>query len=158
MNSIAIHVVSEDAAPIVAQILLRAFEKLRPQYTDGGFAATTPSAPQILVRLKEGPVWLATYDNEPVGTTSAVVRGTRTYMRGMAVLPSARGRGVGSALLQKVQEYASGQGSDAIYLSTTPFLLDAIQLYERFGFQKTVEGPHDLCGTPLFTMEKKLVR
>jgi hypothetical protein len=30
-------------------------------------------------------------------------------------------------------------------------------LYEKFGFQRTGEGPHELAGTPLFTMEKKLV-
>jgi len=39
-------------------------------------------------------------------------------------------------------------------LSTTPFLDDAIRLYQRFGFERIREGPHDLAGTPLFTMEK----
>lgn len=28
--------------------------------------------------------------------------------------------------------------------------------YEHFGFRRTDEGPHDLHGTPLFTMEKRL--
>jgi len=31
-----------------------------------------------------------------------------------------------------------------------------MRLYERFGFQRTEEGPHDLFGTSLFTMEKQL--
>jgi len=39
-------------------------------------------------------------------------------------------------------------------LSTTPFLDDAIRLYQRFGFERIREGLHDLAGTPLFTMEK----
>jgi ribosomal protein S18 acetylase RimI-like enzyme len=39
-------------------------------------------------------------------------------------------------------------------LSTAPFLDRAIRLYERFGFRRTNEGPHDLFGTPLFSMEK----
>src|SRR5260370_227302 len=43
-----------------------------------------------------------------------------------------------------------------MYLSTTPFLDRAIRLYERFGFQRSDEGPLDLFGTPLFTMTKRL--
>jgi hypothetical protein len=36
----------------------------------------------------------------------------------------------------------------------TPFLNTAIRLYEAFGFRRMNDGPHDLFGTPLFTMEK----
>jgi ribosomal protein S18 acetylase RimI-like enzyme len=43
-----------------------------------------------------------------------------------------------------------------MFLSTTPFLIGAISLYERAGFRRTGEGPHDLFGTPLFSMEKVL--
>jgi hypothetical protein len=41
-------------------------------------------------------------------------------------------------------------------LSTTPFLTAAISLYERFGFSRSIDGPHDLYGTPLFTMVKRM--
>jgi hypothetical protein len=43
-----------------------------------------------------------------------------------------------------------------MYLSATPFLLRAIQFYENFGFARSAEGPHDLFGTPLFTMVKNV--
>jgi hypothetical protein len=43
-----------------------------------------------------------------------------------------------------------------LFLSTTPFLTHAIVLYEGLGFQRSNEGPHDLFGTPLFTMVKTL--
>ena len=45
-----------------------------------------------------------------------------------------------------------------MFLSTTPFLESAIRLYEKFGFQRTSDGPLDLFGTPLFTMQKSLSR
>jgi GNAT superfamily N-acetyltransferase len=61
-------------------------------------------------------------------------------------------------LLQHVEDWATSQGCSRLFFSTTPFLSAAIRLYEKFGFRRTGEGPHELAGTPLFTMEKKLFR
>jgi len=72
----------------------------------------------------------------------------------MAVVPSARGQGIGKILLEEVETFARAGGFRRMVLSTTPFLDDAIRLYERFGFKRTADEPHDLAGTPLFTMEK----
>lgn len=140
----------------ISAILAAAFAQFRSLYTDGGFAATTPSAETVQLRLAAGPAWLAVLDNRAVGTVSVVVRGERLYVRGMAVLPSLRGLGVGAALLREVENFAAEQQVKSLYLSTTPFLHSAIRLYEAWGFTPTDEGPHDLFGTPLFTMEKSL--
>ena len=140
----------------IAHILLSAFEPFRPLYTEGGFAATTPTAETVARRFYEGPVWLAFADQQALGTVAAVVPGDRLYVRSMALLPSARGQGVGSALLREVENLAAAQNVRSLYLSTTPFLHEAIRLYEHFGFRRTDEGPHDLFGTPLFTMKKRL--
>jgi N-acetylglutamate synthase-like GNAT family acetyltransferase len=93
-------------------------------------------------------------DGEIVGTASAVRKSESLYVRGMAVLPVTRGRRIGESLLEKIESYAREHNCRRMFLSTTPFLDRAIRLYERFGFQRTEEGPHDLFGTPLFTMEK----
>jgi hypothetical protein len=58
--------------------------------------------------------------------------------------------------MQQVESYAAEHGYGRLFLSTTPFLDGAIALYESTGFRRTNEGPHDLYGTPLFTMEKRL--
>lgn len=141
-------------APSVAAVLRESFVEYKASYTDEAFAATTPAAEQVLRRMGEGPVWVAVSDGVTVGTVSVVPDGESLYVRGMAVLPSARGRRVGEALLRQVEDYASGHGHSRLYLSTTPFLSSAIRLYERAGFRRTDGGPHELCGTPLFTMEK----
>jgi ribosomal protein S18 acetylase RimI-like enzyme len=78
----------------------------------------------------------------------------RIRIRLSAVLPRARGERIGALLLAHVEEYASTKGFSRLFLSTTPFLERAIHLYERFGFHRTSEDPHELFGTPLFTMEK----
>jgi GNAT superfamily N-acetyltransferase len=146
-----------DAAAICA-VLHESFVEYKALYTDGGFAATALGVEQVLVRMREGLVWVGLRDGAVLGTVAAVAKGESVYIRGMAVLPGARGSGAGSALLGAVESWAFEQGCRRLFLSTTPFLSSAIRLYERFGFQRMVEDPQDLLGTPLFTMEKVVER
>lgn len=144
-----------DASAIEA-VLREAFVEYRASYTAEAFAATTPTGEQIRSRMEEGPVWVAVLGGVVVGTVSVVPRVESLYVRGMAVLPAARGQRLGEALLRQVEEFASAHGYGRLWLSTTPFLARAIQLYERAGFRRSDEGPQELFGTPLFTMEKDL--
>jgi GNAT superfamily N-acetyltransferase len=147
--------VSEDAVQ-VASVLKNAFIEYEPAYTKEGYAATTPEAPTILQRIQEGPLWVAHLGDEIVGTAAAVNKEAGLYIRGMAVLPTARGHNLGRLLLEEVEFFATQERCRRLFLSTTPFLNRAIRLYTDYGFQFTSEGPHDLFGTPLFTMEKVL--
>ena len=143
-------------AGAIAAVLYEAFREFESHYTEEGFAATTPKSEQVLERLSDGPVWVALVDREIVGTVSVVLKREAMYIRGMAVLPRKRGARVGKLLMEQVQQYAVEKGCKRLFLSTTPFLERAIRLYEKFGLRRTPEGPHDLFGTPLFTMEKTL--
>jgi GNAT superfamily N-acetyltransferase len=143
-------------AQSIASVLEQAFIEYKQLYTPEAYRITTPRGDQIQDRWAEGPVWVAVMDGRLAGTISAVPVREGLYLRSMAVLPEARGYGVGKSLLQYVEDYARARGFRRISLSTTPFLLPAIRLYEQSGFQKTAKGPHDLAGTPLFTMEKYL--
>ena len=138
----------------VASVLRLAFAEYESLYTKEGYAATTPNRLTILSRMREGPLWIAVHDKRIVGTASAVLNETGVYVRGMAVVPAARGLGAGRLLLEEVETFAVGNGAGRLFLRTTPFLNHAIRLYETFGFHSTREGPHELFGTPLFTMEK----
>ena len=143
-------------APVIAAVLHASFVEFKSLYTEGGFEATTAGAEQVLARMREGPVWVALREGVVMGTVAAVLKNESVYVRGMAVLPAARGSGAGTALLQHVEGWSAGQRCGRIFLTTTPFLNSAISLYERFGFRRTDDGLHDLFGTPLFTMEKFL--
>ena len=147
--------VSEDAASI-ASVLHESFIEYEPLYTPEGFAATTPATAQVQNRIEEGPVWVVMDNDVMVGTVSVVPKGESLYVRGMAIVPAARGQRIGEMLLRQVEGFASEHGFKRLLLSTTPFLERAIQLYEHYGFKRSTEGPHDLSGTPLFTMEKIL--
>jgi putative acetyltransferase len=52
----------------------------------------------------------------------------------MYLLPVARGKGIGSLLMEKCLQFAREQGYKQCYLETMPELKDAIHLYEKTGF------------------------
>jgi putative acetyltransferase len=137
----------------ISTVLHKAFLEFKPLYTEDGFAATALNEEQVLTRMSEGPIWIALGKDEIVGTVAAVQRDNSLYVRGMAVLPVARGSGTGRKLLDAIERFARDSNCPRLFLSTTPFLSAAIHLYESYGFRRTSE-PHDLFGTPLFTMEK----
>jgi GNAT superfamily N-acetyltransferase len=154
--SISIRLAAADDAPGIASVLSESFAEYKSFYTGEAFAATTPTTAQVLERMGQGPTWVALGDGGIVGTVSAVVREGGLYVRGMAILPAARGQKVGELLLKRIEDFARAHGLRRLFLSTTPFLTRAIRLYHSYGFRRSVEGPYDLCGTPLFTMEKQL--
>ena len=139
----------------IAAVLHEAFAEFAPLYTLAGFLATTPNATDISLRFGEGPIWVAESDGDVVGTVSLVPRDAELYIRSMAVRPIAQGKGVGTLLLQTVEAFAIQSGCHRLVLSTTPFLLRAIELYEHYGFRQTADKS-DLHGTPLLTMLKEL--
>ena len=138
-----------------ADVILAAFREFQPLYTPDAYRATTPTAAELAVRFADGPAWIATVNGAVAGTVSAVVEDDEVYLRSMAVRPEARGCGSASALLDRVTAFAHERGARRLTLKTTPFLSDAIRLYERAGFRRTPK-PSELHGTPLIAMAKEL--
>lgn len=152
-----VRLATRDDADRIAIVLLEAFIEFRPLYTPCGFSATTPDAHAILERWEEGPVWIALIGGTIIGTVAVRPLAGDVYVRSMATLPDARGMGAAHALLMQVERFARKRRAARLFLSTTPFLADAIRLYEKFGFTRIDEGPFHLFETPLFTMEKRLI-
>jgi GNAT superfamily N-acetyltransferase len=142
----------------IASVLRRAFAEFEPKYTPAAFAATVPAADEIRARFDEGPIWVGLCGHQCIGTVAAVLKVEGAYVRSMAIAPEARGQGLATRLLVQVEQFAREHHAPCLFLSTTPFLTNAIQLYERHGFRRTGDGPNDLFGTPLFTMKKVLLR
>jgi GNAT superfamily N-acetyltransferase len=145
-----------DDAEAVASVLYDSFVEYESLYAPQRFAATVQSAEGIRERLEQGPCWVAMVDEAIVGTVAAVGRLEGLYVRGMGIVPAARGLGIGEKLLEEVETYAIENGFERIFLGTTPFLPRAIRLYERFGFVFNEEKNEDSYGTPLLYMEKLL--
>ena len=149
---------TERDADEVARVLRESFAEFERLYTHAGYAATTPDADVVRARLADGPTWVAEERGAVLGTVSAIERDGGVYVRSMAVSPAARGRRIAFQLMRQLSLFALSRHASRLYLSTTPFLFDAIRLYEALGFRRTGEPPHDLRGTPLVTMAKSLAR
>jgi putative acetyltransferase len=71
---------------------------------------------------------------------------TRCEMKRLYVRPRFRGYGVGSALLDWVIAQARSLGYREIVADTMPVMADALQMYDRRGFERT--GPYATDPTP----------
>lgn len=60
-------------------------------------------------------------------------------IRLLAVLPEARGLGIGGALVRDCMRRAAAAGAAAITLHTTDMMAAAMRMYEKMGFVRAVE-------------------
>ena len=78
--------------------------------------------------------FVAVDDERIVGSASITWAGVSEI--GMALLPEWRGRGIGSALLEGLIEWAEADGSHKLELYVWPHNAAALALYEKFGFEQ----------------------
>ena len=86
-----------------------------------------------VVRPAEYAGFVAEEDGSPVGVVTLTERGDSCEIVTINATP--RHRGIGTALLDAVTEYAKQQGFRRISLYTTNANLDALRFYQRRGFR-----------------------
>ena len=126
-------------------VLARANEPFRRLVSDGLFASYLASAMDAERRLEEGELLAAELDGRLVGTITFYrdasdegipVRfpdGT-AGIRATAVDPSARGLGIGRALVEACIARAAEAGASGVGLHTAAFMTAAVTIYQRCGF------------------------
>jgi putative acetyltransferase len=88
----------------------------------------------------EGPgaLWVLEDGGQVVGNAGVQEAGPGVLSLGMAILPEARGRGGGRALLEVIAEHARVSGAHKLELDVWPDNARAVRLYASAGFE--VEG------------------
>ena len=76
---------------------------------------------------------------EGPGAYADVAREGEAEFRTLAVAPTGRGRGIGTALVRECIERARALGRDRVVLSTQASMHTAHAIYERFGFRRAPE-------------------
>lgn len=106
--------------------------------------------PQEYILDKGGKIFVALYQNEPVGVCALIKMTNSAYdfeMAKMAVSPKAQGKNIGFLLGQEIVKSAKEQGAKKIYLESNTILKPAINLYQKLGFQKVfgLATPYKRC-------------
>ena len=83
-----------------------------------------------------GAAWYRLFDRERPGYGFV---DERTPELAIAVVPNARGKGIGTALLDALLERARLDGYPTVSLSVDRANAGAIELYERYGFERVEE-------------------
>lgn len=104
-------------------------------------AGRWPTMPEDLAMLPRpfvapaGLLWLASSGDAALGCGALLqLEAGVGELKRMYVRPTARGRGVGAALLGELLARARSLGFGRLRLDTAPELLEAQSLYRRFGF------------------------
>jgi ribosomal protein S18 acetylase RimI-like enzyme len=115
-----------------------AFQRLTPQLTDNN---PPPSLDLLtaLVKSESSTLLVARADDGSIlGAASLTVylvpTGVRAIIEDVIVDSSARGQGIGEALVTRCLELARGKGAPAVTLTSNPKREAANRLYQRMGF------------------------
>ncbi|KAA2241537.1 GNAT family N-acetyltransferase [Chitinophaga agrisoli] len=97
--------------------------------------------PKEYILSKGGHIWMAMYDEQPVGTCAMIKMEDGGYeLAKMAVSPAVRGKNIGWLLGQAAIHWAQEKGAKRVYLESNTILKPAINLYHKLGFKK-ITGP-----------------
>lgn len=123
----------QSAATVIGAVLAEYGLSWEPQGADQDVLAVEECYWQ-----RGGEFWVVEHQGIVVGTGAfyPIPRGTQAAeIRKMYLLPQARGQGLGYFLLKQLEQAIAAQGYCQVWLETASVLSEAVQLYERNGYQ-----------------------
>lgn len=153
-SNVVIRLAEFTDATAIADLLVDSFAEYKDLYTKKAYAQTILGVYKIKERIFNKSTWVVLVDNIMSGTISLIQADNTLYIKSVAVAPAARRKGLAKAMLRHAERQAIKRRLKYLELTTTHFLIEAVKLYESFGFQQS--GHKDLYGTPLIRMIKLL--
>lgn len=134
------HIIS--VTPNEVGLVAPLFDQYRVFYRQPSDPALAQAFIAERVANRESVIFLALQDGEPVGFTQlypsfSSVSARRTWiLNDLYVVPSCRGQGVGSALLERARAHAQATCAKGLGLQTAVDNLNAQRLYEALGYRR----------------------
>ena len=117
---------------------VRALGREFPAVGSAGFAEAWE---RFVAELERGNVYVALDGERIVGAVRTKPQEKDLYIQQIAVDPARQGTGVGSWLLQRIDEVARARGLGGLSLETAEMAVANIRLYQRHGFEIVSRGP-----------------
>ena len=108
-----------------------------------GSARFAEERERFAAELERGDVYVALDGERIVGAVRTKPQEKDLYIDQIAVDPARQGTGVGSWLLQRIDEVARARGLGGLSLETAEMAVANIRLYRRHGFEIVSRGPPD---------------
>jgi ribosomal protein S18 acetylase RimI-like enzyme len=151
VDDLTIRPIRSEEHVVAGDLVVEAYRTLG----DVGDEFYEPELRNVSGRVQTGEVLVAEADGEVVGCVtlsigqtalSKVADSDAATIRMLGVAASARGRGVGEALVRRCIEDARARGCKRVRLDTRTSMLSAQRLYERLGFRR--DPNHDWSPAP----------
>ncbi len=152
---IEIEFVGTEAAPLVRELMLAAFEEYRGNLVVPS-SAHDETVDDVVAHLNEGGGVLARCEGEVVGSGRYEWREGYVYIGRLSVLPPFRGRGVGAAMMEAIHGTARERGVPEVRISVRTLLPKNIELYERLGYVVVARYTHERGNETVVDMTKAL--
>lgn len=154
MNLLCIQLAAEADAETIAEILHDAFREydgiLNPPS-----GVHRESAESVRAKMESGQWLLAKYGDRAVGCVWCEPRDGFLYLGRLAVMPSMRGQGTGSALMNAVEMRARAQGFSRVCLGVRVVLPEMRAAYERRGYVFVEAHTHQGFDEPTYVILEK---
>jgi GNAT superfamily N-acetyltransferase len=95
----------------------------------------------LAAAIERGDVYFAVDGDELVGVAATERRDGGIYIDRLGVAPSRQGTGLGSFMLERIEEIARASGLKGLSLETAEMAEGNIRLYSRHGFEIVRRGP-----------------
>jgi ribosomal protein S18 acetylase RimI-like enzyme len=119
---------------------VRALGRELPAHGSAEFAV---GLARVEAELERGDVYVALDAEQVVGVVRTEWQKDELYIDQIAVDPVRQGSGVGSWLLQRIEEVARSTGARGLSLETPEMMERLVRLYRRHGFEIVRRGPPD---------------
>lgn len=149
---------TETDHPEIVDILVASYAEYRETFEQNErWEAYLKDIRESVVNPYLTQLWVAKIDDQIVGTVQLFETAHKAYpnfelpidypfIRLLGVDPRWRGHGIARALLQQCVESAKEMGKNTVYLYTGGQMVNAIRLYERFGFYEDKEFSSESSG------------
>ncbi len=105
-------------------------KKIRPENTSGPY-------PWLAQAIENGDIHNCMIDEKIVGYISTEILGENLYIKGVGVAANFQGQGIGSWLLQQIEQYAVQNNLQSLTLQTAEMMEDLLRFYQRHGYVET---------------------